>query len=187
MPAGTESTRVNRREGPVERNGGETRSQPTTYAQTPSPTRAPPISMLLTVVVASSLAMQVPVDVKKDTTKKGTYTVTVGGRLRDDTITVVRDSTDSVVVDEHGRRRHHYSRRLPVTTRVLATAFRDPAARLLLARAREARMSQDSALLSYDATSYQRISAGMGFSRIGRDRLIFRTENVSRVRWQGVS
>ena len=98
---------------------------------------------------------------KKDTTKKGTYTVTVGGRPRDDTITVVRDSTDSVVVDEHGRRRHHYSRRLPVTTRVLATAFRDPAARLLLARAREARMSQDSALLSYDATSYQRISAGM--------------------------
>src|SRR5438874_8445035 len=143
-----------------------------------------PLSMLLTVIVASSLAMQVPVDVKKDTTKKGTYTVTVGGRPRDDTITVVRDSTDSVVVDEHGRRRHHYSRRLPVTTRVLATAFRDPAARLLLARAREARMSQDSALLSYDATSYQRISAGMGFSRIGRDRLIFRTENVSRVRWQ---
>jgi len=140
--------------------------------------------MLLTVIVASSLAMQVPVDVKKDTTKKGTYTVTVGGRPRDDTITVVRDSTDSVVVDERGRRRHDYLRRLPVTTRVLATAFRDPAARLLLARAREARMSQDSALLSYDATSYQRISAGMGFSRIGRDRLIFRTENVSRVRWQ---
>src|SRR5262249_18128427 len=43
---------------------------------------------------------------------------------------------------------------------------------------------QDSALLSYDATAYQRISAGLGFARIGRDRLIFRTENVSRVRWQ---
>src|SRR5262249_50347872 len=73
---------------------------------------------------------------------------------------------------------------LPVTAEVLATAFRDPSARTLLERARVARMVQDSALLSYDATAYQRISAGLGFARIGRDRLIFRTENVSRVRWQ---
>jgi hypothetical protein len=140
--------------------------------------------MLLTAVLASSLAFQVPVDVKKDTTKKGTYTITVGGEVRRDTITVVKDSTDSAIVGEQRRRRRSYSRRLPVTAQVLATTFRDPTARQLLARAREARMSQDSALLAYDATTYQRISAGMGFSRIGRDRLIFRTENVSRVRWQ---
>lgn len=37
--------------------------------------------------------------------------------------------------------------------------------------------------MSYDATAYLRISAGMGFSKIGRDRLIFRHENVTRVRW----
>ena len=44
-------------------------------------------------------------------------------------------------------------------------------------------MRQDSALLAYDATAYQRISAGLGFRAFGRDRLLFRTENVSRVRW----
>jgi len=44
-------------------------------------------------------------------------------------------------------------------------------------------MRQDSALLSYDATAYQRMSAGLGFRAFGRDRLLFRTENASRVRW----
>jgi type II secretory pathway pseudopilin PulG len=74
--------------------------------------------------------------------------------------------------------------RRPVTEEDLATAFKDPSARTLLTRARAARLSQDSALLSYDVNSYQRISAGLGFSRLGRDRLIFRTEHAGRVRWQ---
>jgi len=145
-----------------------------------------PLLLALSFPLFSAAApFQVPVDVKIDTAKKST-TAEAGRRRRDpnDTITVVRDSTDSIVVGEHGRRRHLYARRLPVTAQLLATAFRDPTARQLLERARVARMSQDSALQGYDATSYQRISAGMGFSRIGRDRLIFRTENVSRVRWQ---
>lgn len=73
--------------------------------------------------------------------------------------------------------------RIPVTERHLSTAFRDPAARSLLLSAREARVRLDSSLVSYDAMAYQRISAGLGFARIGRDRLIFRTENASRVRW----
>ncbi|MGH7620671.1 MAG: ShlB/FhaC/HecB family hemolysin secretion/activation protein, partial [Gemmatimonadaceae bacterium] len=34
------------------------------------------------------------------------------------------------------------------------------------------------------AMSYQRISAGLGFTSIGRDRLIFRHESSARVRWQ---
>ena len=75
-------------------------------------------------------------------------------------------------------------RRIPVTAQHLATAFRDPAARTLLLAARLARMAQDSALTGYDATAYQRISAGLGFSAIGRDRLAFRTESVARVQWQ---
>jgi hypothetical protein len=66
----------------------------------------------------------------------------------------------------------------------LRTAFKSELARTLLARARHARMAQDSALMSYDATAYLRVSAGMGFSKIGRDRLIFRHENVTRVQWQ---
>jgi len=143
--------------------------------------------MLLTVLLATAVSFPLQiVEVKKDTTKKGTFEVTAGsGRRRGrDTLTVVKDSTDSVVVGEHGRKRHIFARRLPVTAEVLATSFRDATAREMLLRARAARMSQDSALNGYDATTYQRISAGMGFSRIGRDRLIFRTENVSRVRWQ---
>jgi len=145
------------------------------------------MSLLLAVsfpLLTAAIPLQVPVDGKKDTTRKDTATVSHRRRDPNDTITVVRDSTDSIVVTAQGRRRHLYARRLPVTAQLLASAFRDPTARQLLERARVARMSQDSALQGYDATSYQRISAGMGFSRIGRDRLIFRTENVSRVRWQ---
>jgi hypothetical protein len=47
-----------------------------------------------------------------------------------------------------------------------------------------ARLHQDSALVAYDAMAYQRVSAGMSFSKIGRDRLIFRHESAARVRWQ---
>lgn len=74
-------------------------------------------------------------------------------------------------------------RRIAVTPQHLATAFRDSAAKTLLLRARAARMQQDSAIVSYDATAYQRMSAGMRVGRIGRDRVIFRTESASRVRW----
>jgi len=84
-------------------------------------------------------------------------------------------------MDRRGRRGPPV--RIPVTPELERTAFRDPAARTLLLRAREARLQQDSALLSYDATAYQRLSVGFGFRAIGRDRLLFRTENASRVRW----
>jgi hypothetical protein len=53
-----------------------------------------------------------------------------------------------------------------------------------MTRARIARMSMDSALLSYDAMAYSRVSAGMSLLRIGRDRLLFRQESAARVRWQ---
>jgi hypothetical protein len=73
--------------------------------------------------------------------------------------------------------------RRTVTDKDLATAFKDSAARQILTLARKARLSQDSALRSYDATTYQRISAGLSFRRLGRDRLVFRTERADRVRW----
>ncbi len=82
------------------------------------------------------------------------------------------------------RERNDKPRRREVTANDLATAFKDPAAKSLLTRARIARMGQDSALTSYDAQAYQRISAGISFTRIGRDRLIFRMEHAGRVRWQ---
>ncbi|MDQ2667847.1 MAG: hypothetical protein M3Z05_17790 [Gemmatimonadota bacterium] len=75
-------------------------------------------------------------------------------------------------------------KRLAVTPDHLASAFKDPAAREILALARQARSQQDSALQGYDATTYQRVSAGMGFTKFGRDRLAFRTEQATHVRWR---
>lgn len=97
--------------------------------------------------------------------------------------TIARDST----TDVHGRRRRRERKppkRVEVTTEHLATAYRDAPARTLLLLARDARMRQDSALTSYDATTYQRISAGFGFATIGRDRLAFRSEDATHVRWR---
>jgi hypothetical protein len=95
---------------------------------------------------------------------------------------IVRDSTaDSL--DLNGRH-HARARRKAVTAEDQASAFKDATARTTLLRARVARLRQDSALMSYDAMSYQRISAGMGFSSIGRDRLLFRHESAARVQWQ---
>ncbi|MDB4877585.1 MAG: hypothetical protein JWM41_4031 [Gemmatimonadetes bacterium] len=97
----------------------------------------------------------------------------------------VRDSS-SDTTKSSGNRRSRGIRR-PVTAEDQRTAFKDPTAKVTLLHARVARLSQDSALVAYDAMSYSRISAGMGFTKIGRDRLIFRHESAARVQWrQGV-
>lgn len=44
-------------------------------------------------------------------------------------------------------------------------------------------MAQDSALRSYDAKSYMRVSVGLGVRRLGPERLLFRAEHAARVRW----
>src|SRR6266566_6202778 len=82
------------------------------------------------------------------------------------------------------RKEIRLAKKLPVTPAVLATAFKDPRARELLLRAREARLTQDSSLTGYDANAYERMSVGMGFKRIGRDRLLMRSERASHVMWQ---
>ena len=74
-------------------------------------------------------------------------------------------------------------RRIEVTPEHLRTAFKDPQARELLLRARAARLEQDSALMSYEAKSYQRLSVGMNLRETARERLAFRTENATLVRW----
>src|ERR1019366_9469115 len=81
-------------------------------------------------------------------------------------------------------RRPQTFHRIALTDAMRANAFKDPAARDLLLRARAARLRQDSALASYDATTYQRVSAGLGFKAFGRDRLAMRAEEVSRVQWE---
>ena len=94
-----------------------------------------------------------------------------------DSMHVVRAAHDSTSAL---RRR---ANRIPVTPGMLASAFKDPGAAALLGRARVARLTQDSALTGYDATSYERMSVSMGFKRIGRDRLLMRSERAARVLW----
>ncbi len=65
----------------------------------------------------------------------------------------------------------------------MATAFADPEARVILERARVARLAQDSALRSYRAVTTQRMSLGMGVRRLGLEKLMFRGDNVARVAW----
>ena len=89
-----------------------------------------------------------------------------------------RDSS----TEEHRDKRP--PKRIVVTGSHLATAYRDATARSILLLARDARMRQDSALVAYDATTYQRVSAGIGFRKLGRDRLAFRSEGATRVRWR---
>lgn len=104
---------------------------------------------------------------------------------RTDTLQAPRSAADSIAARDSVRReRRNRIRRIPVTAEHLRTAFDDPAARSLLERARAARLTQDTALAAYDATTYQRISAGMGIRRFGRERLLFRNEEATRVRWR---
>jgi hypothetical protein len=110
-------------------------------------------------------------------------------RAKSDSIAYRRDQRrDSLRAHERVRdsvrREIRVAKRLPVTPAVMASAFKDPGARDLLLRAREARLSQDSSLTGYDANAYERMSVGMGFTRIGRDRLLLRSEQASHVVWQ---
>ena len=66
----------------------------------------------------------------------------------------------------------------------LASAFSDPEARAILARAREARVQQDSALTAYRATATQRISMGLGARKLGLEKLLFRGDNVAEISWR---
>ena len=101
-------------------------------------------------------------------------------------VTPAKTATPASDSTGNGRRRRpkRDPKRLPLTPAHVATAFKDSAARALLYLARGSRMRQDSALQGYDAVTYQRISAGLGFARIGRDRLAFRSEQSTRVRWR---
>jgi hypothetical protein len=92
--------------------------------------------------------------------------------------TVVRDSTkpDTSI--------RNAGRRLPVTAAVLATAFKTQETKDLFEKARRARLEQDSAIKSYDATVRQRMSVNLGIGSRGREHLFFRRESAARVQWQ---
>jgi hypothetical protein len=61
----------------------------------------------------------------------------------------------------------------------------DSNATALVAKARAARLGQDSSLQRYEATSRQRASAGIGVA--GRDRLVYRSESVAHIQWARAS
>jgi hypothetical protein len=122
--------------------------------------------------------------------------VTIGNQKKDSVDKTKRDSIayardlrrDSLRVRRHQHdsleRQARIARQLPLTPKVLATAYKDPAARDLLQRARTARLIQDSTLSGYESNGYERLSVGMGFRRIGRNRLLLRGERASHVVWQ---
>jgi hypothetical protein len=97
--------------------------------------------------------------------------------VRRDSIRKVERNRDSV------RTAARIARRPRLTPALLASAFKDAGARDLLLRAREARLTQDSTLTAYEVNAYERMSVGMGFKRIGRDRLLMRAERSAHVRW----
>src|SRR5689334_9022052 len=80
----------------------------------------------------------------------------------------VREAVHDAIEEGESRRQSRAPRHVAVTPDLERTAFADAAARTLLARARVARLAQDSALRAYDAKTYQRLSVGMGFRRFGR-------------------
>src|SRR6185295_15639947 len=95
----------------------------------------------------------------------------------------VRDSIRAAMEEEREDRERRPVRRIPLTPELERTAFLDSQARTLLLRARDARLQQDSSLVGYDASAYQRLSLGIGFRATGRERLLLRSENATRVQW----
>jgi hypothetical protein len=138
------------------------------------------LTLLAAIVFAqSSATIQIGTETKKDS----------AARAREDSIMAVREQhRDSLRARARARdsvrKAIRLANRPPITPAVLASAFKDARSRDLLLRARAARLSQDSTLTGYDASAYERMSVGMGFKRIGRDRLLMRSERAAHVVWQ---
>lgn len=134
--------------------------------------------LLAAVVFAQSATIQIGKDKQDSVAQARRDSIAIRREVRRDSLRAREHSRDST------RHQVRLARKLPVTPAVLASAFKDPAARELLLRAREARLTQDSSLTAYDATSYERLSVGMGFRKIGRNRLLLRSERATHVVWQ---
>ena len=75
------------------------------------------------------------------------------------------------------------AKRIPVTPALIASAYRTPATRALVLRARDARTAVDSTLRAYRATAYQRMSAGLALRALAPERLAARGEQSAKVWW----
>ena len=136
-------------------------------------------ALLAAVVFAqSTVQLQIGNDKKDSATKAKSDSVAFRRDQRVDSLrarTRVRDSVRKAI---------RLAKRPAITPAILASAFKDAGARDLLLRARAARLNQDSTLTAYEASAYERMSVGMGFKKIGRDRLLMRSERASHVMWQ---
>ena len=61
--------------------------------------------------------------------------------------------------------------------------YADEGARYMIQRARQARGTEASGLASYEATIRERIYVGLSASRFRRERGLFVSEQIARVRW----
>ena len=137
------------------------------------------IALLAAVVFAQTTAtIQIGNEKKDSAARAKSDSIAFRRDQRVDSLRARARARDSV------RKAIRLAKRPPITPAILASAFKDAGARDLLLRARAARLNQDSTLTAYDASAYERMSVGMGFKRIGRDRLLMRSERASHVRWQ---
>src|SRR5437763_1997041 len=134
--------------------------------------------LAVAVFAQSSVTLQIGNSRQDSLDRAKRESIAVRREQRRDSLRAHREHRDSV------QQQARIRRQIPVTASVLATAFKDAPARELLLRAREARLKQDSSLVSYDAKGYERLSVGMGFKKIGRDRLLMRGERASHVIWR---
>jgi hypothetical protein len=118
---------------------------------------------MLTLLIAGFALQQTSISVQVDSKKGAAVQV------------VAREGRDSSV--------NSRQRQIVATPAQLADAFSDARARLLLARARDARSGQDSSIRFYDASTLQRLTLKMAFTKFGRDRIFLRHEASARVRW----
>ena len=136
--------------------------------------------MLLAAVVfaQSTVNIQIGNDKKDSVAKAKSDSIAYVRDQRRDSLRTRARMRDSV------RKAARLAKRPPITPAIVASAFKDARARELLLRARTARLRQDSTLTGYDANAYERMSVGMGFKKIGRDRLLMRSERAAHVVWQ---
>src|SRR4051812_34666470 len=105
--------------------------------------------------------------------------VTVQSGSKGTSVRIIAREADSTRKDST----HAKKRSTAVTPAQMASAFDDAGARALLERAGRARLGQDSTINSYVANTVQRLTVGLAFTKFGRERIAFRTEQSSRVSW----
>jgi hypothetical protein len=140
---------------------------------------------LLTAIVFAQSSVTIGVG---NAPKPKTDSARIARERRQDSIRLSREIwRDSMIASHRDNdstdRAKRRAKQIALTPALEANAFKDSRARALLTAARKARMEQDSSITGYDATAYERMSVGLGFKRIVRNRLLMRSERAARIVW----